>query len=148
MINDNAFARRHFLELMAASGGALGAGTLVPVSPIHAEPVPADVWDQFCERLKLAGQHILRPEAPTDELDRAEGWRYLSRLLRVAVESEVECRDTQYPRFWEGSNETVKQGADNPDNHYYSAYVDGNRDYRIHGTRGTVNYIVNDPFPP
>ena len=37
-------------------------------------------WVTFCEDLKSAGQIILRPETPATALDRAEGWRYLSRL--------------------------------------------------------------------
>ena len=45
-----------------------------------------EAWDQFCDRLKEAGQIILWPETPVDELHRAEGWRYLSRLTRMALE--------------------------------------------------------------
>ena len=44
------------------------------------------IWEEFCDRLKAAGDVILRPETPITEIDRAEGWRYLSRLTRVALE--------------------------------------------------------------
>ena len=42
-------------------------------------------WAQFCEALKAAGAEVLRPETPATELDRAEGWRYLTRLTRVGA---------------------------------------------------------------
>jgi hypothetical protein len=93
-------------------------------------------WEQFCDTLKRAGQQILRPEAPADALTRAEGWRYLSRLARVALEMHVEYADARWPGFIQPSHETVKMGADNPDNLYLSARIDGHFDYRVSGTRG------------
>ena len=39
------------------------------------------------------------------------------------------------------SHETVKIGADNPDNHYQSAPLRGDCEYRLRGTRGTVHYL-------
>ncbi len=96
------------------------------------------VWEQFCEALKCAGQQILRPEVPTDALTRAEGYRYLSRLVRVALEMHVEFADPDFPGFIIPSHETVKIGADNPDNLYLSARIDGRNQYRVGGTRGTV----------
>ena len=43
--------------------------------------------------------------------------------------------------FRRPAHETVKIGADNPDNHYQSAAVSGEHEYRIWGTRGTVHYL-------
>ena len=50
-------------------------------------------WADFCETLKRSGQQILRAEAPSDALTRTEGFRYLSRLLRIALEMHVEFAD-------------------------------------------------------
>ena len=36
-------------------------------------------WDDFCDRLKEAGQTI-RDKSPDDDFDRAEGYRHLARL--------------------------------------------------------------------
>jgi hypothetical protein len=83
----------------------------------------------------------LRDSSPTDPLDRAEGFRYLTRLLRVALESYVEFADPRAPVFRRPSHETVKIGADNPDNYYQSAAVSGEHEYRIRGTRETVHYL-------
>jgi len=38
-------------------------------------------------------------------------------------------------------HETVKMGADNPDNWYENAPVHGDYEYRLYGTRGTVPYL-------
>jgi hypothetical protein len=95
-------------------------------------------WEQFCDALKSAGQQILRPEAANTPLDRAEGYRYLSRLIRVALEMHVEFSDPDFPGFIVPSHETIKIGADNPDNLYMSARLDGRNEYRVSGRRGTV----------
>ena len=98
-------------------------------------------WAEFCDSLARAGEIVLRDSSPTDPLDRAEGFRYLTRLLRVALESYVEFADPRAPVFRRPSHETVKIGADNPDNYYQSAAVSGQHEYRIQGTRGTVHYL-------
>lgn len=98
-------------------------------------------WSEFCDALKRAGEVVLRPGSPMDAFDRAEGFRYLSRLARVALESYVEFADPLFPVLRRPAHETVKIGADNPDNHYQSAAIDGAHEYRISGTRGTVHYL-------
>jgi Protein of unknown function (DUF1214) len=99
------------------------------------------VWERFCDELKAAGATILRPEAPATELDRAEGWRYLTRLARVGLEMMLEHGNPDFPVFYQASNTTIKIGADNPDNLYLNATIAGDRDYRIRGVRGTVPYL-------
>jgi hypothetical protein len=98
-------------------------------------------WEQFCEALKAAGAAVLRPETPASELDRAEGWRYLTRLTRVGLEMMLEFGDPDFPVFYQASNTTIKIGADNPDNVYWNATIAGDRDYRLRGQRGTVRYL-------
>lgn len=98
-------------------------------------------WDAFCDALKQAGRQILRPEAPATELDRAEGWRYLTRLLRIGLEMHLEFADPDFPGFFAPSHETGKIGADNPDNLYLMARINGRHEYVIRGTRGSVPYL-------
>jgi hypothetical protein len=104
--------------------------------------VEGTAWADFCGVLRRAGEQILRPDAPADPLTRAEGFRYLTRLLRAGLESCVELADPGFPVFYSLSHETLKIGADNPDNLYLNARVDGRLDYRITGTRGTVHYLA------
>lgn len=104
--------------------------------------VSGQVWDDFCDTLKRAGQLVLRPEAPISPLDRAEGFRYLSRLLRIGLEMHLEYADPDFPGFLAPSHETGKIGADNPDNLYLMARINGRNRYRIRGERGSVAYLT------
>ena len=93
-------------------------------------------WRDFCRALERAGEVVLRAEAPENAFDRAEGYRYLTRLLRAGLESQLEFADPRFPGFFSLSHETVKIGNDNPDNVYRNANVSGRYRYRIWGTRG------------
>lgn len=95
-------------------------------------------WGEFCDRLKAAGDIVLAPDAPATQIDRAEGWRYLSRLTRIGLEMMLEHADPDFPEFYSASHATAKIGADNPDNLYLNATIAGDREYRLRGTRGTV----------
>jgi hypothetical protein len=95
-------------------------------------------WEEFCERLKEAGQILLRPETPAKQLDRAEGLRYLARLTRLGLDLCFEHADVDFPAFLHAWNATTKAGSDNPDNLYLNASVAGDREYRLRGQRGTA----------
>lgn len=103
--------------------------------------VDGSAWADFCDNLKLAGDVILRSSTPGDAFNRAEGYRYLTRLLRAGLESNIESGDPRFPRFYQLANDTIKIGNDNPDNLYLNVNLDGRLDYRIRGQRGTVNYL-------
>jgi len=98
-------------------------------------------WDEFCESLKGARAALFRERSPANAFDRAEGYRYLSRLVRLALEKFVEYDDPQRPRFYALSREDAKIGADNPDCRYRNCRLDGSLEYRIRGRRGTSAYL-------
>jgi hypothetical protein len=98
-------------------------------------------WSDFCDLLKAAGEVLQRDGTPNDVLTRAEGLRYLSRLTRAGLEAFLEHADPANPVLRRMVHETVKMGADNPDNHYYNAEIDGRYTYRIVGKRNTVHYL-------
>jgi hypothetical protein len=98
-------------------------------------------WEDFCDTLKAAGAVVLDESSPESAFDRAEGFRYLSRLTRAALETFVEDGDPRAPVLQRTAHETVKMGADNPDNYYQSGPISGKYEYRITGTRGTVHYL-------
>ncbi|MGV9709542.1 hypothetical protein ACWDTI_02600 [Gordonia sp. NPDC003424] len=98
-------------------------------------------WEEFCDTLKAAGAAIVFPGTPTDPLTQAEGYRYLSRLTRAGLEAFIEYADPRAPVLRRMIHETAKMGSDNPDNYYMNATIDGTLDYRITGTRGTVDYL-------
>lgn len=103
--------------------------------------VDGTVWDEFCDALKAAGKIVQSEKAPQDPFNQAEGYRYLARLLRGGLEGFLEFRDPMFPQLRCGAHETIKLGADNPDNRYESASINPEYDYRISGTRGTVDYL-------
>jgi hypothetical protein len=98
-------------------------------------------WEEFCEKLKGAGELIQAETSPEDTLDRSEGYRYLSRLTRLALEKFVEHGDPEAPQFYQLSHATAKIGQDNPDSFYQNAKISGDCEYRISGTRGSVGYL-------
>jgi len=103
--------------------------------------VSGETWRDFCQALEAAGAVVLRDTSPRDPLDRAEGFRYLTRLVRTALEQHLEFADPAAPVFRRPSHETVKIGADNPDNHYQSASISGAYEYRIRGKRNSIHYL-------
>ena len=53
------------------------------------------VWRDFCRALEAAGDVVLKADAAANPLDRAEGFRYLTRLLRIALEMNLEWADPE-----------------------------------------------------
>ncbi len=98
-------------------------------------------WEQFCDALKGAGKTVLAKGQPDSPLDRAEGFRYLSRLTRAALETFVEYSDALAPVLNRPVHETAKIGADNPDNYYQHATISGAHEYVIKGKRNTIQYL-------
>lgn len=98
-------------------------------------------WDEFCDALKAAGAALQHGSAPTDPQSQAEGHRYLARLARAGLEAFVEHGDPRAPVLRRLVHETVKMGADNPDNDYRNAPLDPAHTYVIRGQRGTVSQL-------
>ena len=97
-------------------------------------------WHRFCDELKSLGD-LVEAEGEVGELDRAEGYRYLTRLLRLALEMNLEHGSTRHPSFYSLSHETAKIGADNPDNLYLNAHIDGRYAYEVTGNVGGTPYL-------
>jgi len=98
-------------------------------------------WEEFCDTLKAAGASLSFPGAPRDPFSQAEGYRYLTRLTRAGLEAFVEFADPKAPILHRVAHETVKLGADNPDNYYQTARINGAWDYEITGQRNSVHYL-------
>jgi hypothetical protein len=97
---------------------------------------PVGIWSTFCRELERAGALLDRPETPVDEIDRAEGLRYLTRLLRVGLDLTVEFADPGAPELVPAQAGHFGDGGNNADCVYLHAIVDGRRRYRLRGTRG------------
>jgi hypothetical protein len=100
----------------------------------------AQAWTEFCELLKKAGDTLLREGLARSAFDRAEGHRYLLRLLRAGAQTFGEQTGPLHPVF-RAMPELVKMGLDNPDNYYLGASVSSKYSYRIRGRRGSIHYM-------
>jgi len=99
------------------------------------------IWDDFCDRLKVAGGLVRSDGTPKDVQNQALGYRFLTRILRAGLEQAVDYSDTQYPAFYRLADDTKKILNDNPDNYYENCKIDSRFDYRISGHRGTVKWF-------
>ncbi|KAG2493671.1 hypothetical protein HYH03_008185 [Edaphochlamys debaryana] len=78
--------------------------------------------------------------AAVDPLDRVEGIRYLTRVMRGGLEAFMDGWDPAWPVL-RSLPYNVKLGADNPDNLYMYGTVSGAYEYRLYGKRNTVTYF-------
>jgi hypothetical protein len=99
-------------------------------------------WEDYCDVLRLAGRAIERfGDEPTD-LDRAEWYRFLTRLTRNGLERFVENCEPQRPRLRDAPwHQSINFQSPDQD-HLLSEFVDGSHAYVIRGTRGTAPYFV------
>ena len=99
-------------------------------------------WDDFCDMLKVAGHVVERfGEEPTD-LERGEWYRFMTRLARNGFERFMENCEPDRPRLRDAP---WRQGINfqSPDqDHLLCEFIDGSREYRITGNRGTIPYFV------
>ncbi|KUR81096.1 hypothetical protein [Novosphingobium sp. Fuku2-ISO-50] len=108
-------------------------------------------WDDFCDTLKRAGRHIEAFDGPLSDLDRAEWYRFMTRLARSSMERLIENAEPTRPRLrdmvWRQSINVQTVDQD-----HLMCQFDAARDYRITGTRGTIPYFVmavlTCPAPP
>ena len=97
-----------------------------------------DAWRAFAATLGDAADALEWPGLELDDLDRAEGLRYLARLVENGISAQFGTASPRHPAFRLLSNGF---GMDNPDNHYLASPVDPRLDYRITGTRGRLSYL-------
>jgi hypothetical protein len=137
---------RKLLFFFLRISGALRKGLLKlrgkTEAHIHDQRISSGkAWSDFCDDLKAAGNVLLSAGTPRDPFQQAEGMRYLSRLTRAGLEAYVEYADPAFPQLRRMVHETVKMGADNPDNYYMNAQISGDFEYKIRGIRNSIDYI-------
>ncbi len=99
------------------------------------------VWEDFCGALSRASRLVVGEGVPDSPRDRAEGFRYLTRLLAAGTVVCIEHADPDYPEFGRMIDRTMTWGLDCPDCLYLYATVRGDATYRIFGSRGSANHL-------
>lgn len=100
-----------------------------------------EIWQEFAEAIRRAGEVVTAPHAPASPMDRAEGYRYLTRLLNAALTMYVEFSDPDYPEFGRLMDTSIKWGLDNVDCLYSKCSIRGDATYRVRGTGGSSRYL-------
>ncbi len=99
-------------------------------------------WDDYCESVRRAGHMVEAFGDEANELDRAEWYRFMTRLMRNGFERFMENCEPDRPRLRDAP---WRQGINfqSPDqDHLLAEFVDGQHSYRITGNRGTLPYFV------
>lgn len=97
-------------------------------------------WTAWCAELSHTGEKVLDTDCTVN--DKAEGLRWVTRLMRYGLEAGVEFSDSRFPAFYKPTHETVKVMSDNPDAIHWMATIRDDADYVLHGTRGTGPRIM------
>jgi hypothetical protein len=101
---------------------------------VHERLASGEAWNDFCDRLKQAGE-LIQTAAPDDDFDRAEGYRYLARLTHHFLRSSLDEADPAKAIL---STTSPKIGLDNPDYVYAGARLSPDYTYRLTGSLNDV----------
>jgi len=98
-------------------------------------------WDGLLLEVDRAfGVFVDSPEVQ-DDIDAAEGFRHLLRVMDACIALDVEHGDRRRPALLPLITPTRKIYFDNPDVRYEIARIRGNTTYRLHGRRGSAAYL-------
>ena len=92
-------------------------------------------WNQFADALKEIGEKITAPTGARGGRERAEGYRYLMRLISAAQDLEMEA-DRRYPMLRRMMTPIRKFKGDGTDTLYREAKLDESLNYRLTVRRG------------
>ena len=99
-------------------------------------------WDDFCDTLKVAGRILDEFGDEPGEMERAEWYRYLTRMARNGFERFVENCEPERPRLRDAPwRQSINVQCPDQD-HLMCEFVNGEHEYRITGQRGTLPYFV------
>jgi hypothetical protein len=100
----------------------------------HPRLANGAAWNEFCDRLKAAGDDVLA-HSPDDDFDRAVGLRYVARLAAHFLHQGLDESD---PATATLTTTSPKIGLDNPDYVYAGARLSPDYTYRLTGRLNDV----------
>lgn len=98
-------------------------------------------WTDFCRRLERVGLSLFDDAYPSDPLDRAEGFRHVTRDLVYALQWYVEYRDPAFPQFHRYMDYTTNWGGPCVDFVYLRARVSAEHSYVVSGNVAGCNQV-------
>jgi hypothetical protein len=113
------------------------------ITPAHA------AWNHFADELKRIGAKVVAPTGAISDRERAEGFRYLARLIGAGQELAMEA-DRRHPVLWRMMTPLRGFIGDGTDTLYHEAKLDPGLEYVLKVKRGddlffsAVVYAQND----
>lgn len=102
---------------------------------MSSPPRAQAAWNDFADALKRIGEKITGPTGARTERERAEGYRYLLRLVAAAQDLEMEA-ERDAPVLKRMMTPTRKFKGDGTDTLYHEAKLDEGRVYKLSMRRG------------
>jgi hypothetical protein len=97
-----------------------------------------DPWTAFADAVREMGGVVFDdPRVDTDAV-RAEGLRYLTRIVAGGIPLTLEACDPEFPELVRFLSPAIQFGLPAADCHYQWAAVHGDHAYRVSGTRGSA----------
>ncbi|MEE3754960.1 DUF1214 domain-containing protein [Mycobacterium intracellulare] len=97
-----------------------------------------ELWQAFTEAVANLSTFVYQNDKVDGPLLRAEGIRYLTRLMQSAIMMTVEGWDFDYPWLIKFISPYMQYGIPATDCCYHTAAVHGDGVYRIYGSRGSA----------
>ncbi|WTW94002.1 hypothetical protein OG216_11660 [Streptomycetaceae bacterium NBC_01309] len=91
----------------------------------------AAAWRDFCARMADVGEHMLGPEFPGSETDRAEGFRHLANQVACWLTYQLGSTDARHPALFTHNNLVYRWGGPNVDQNARRAPVAADGVYRL-----------------
>ena len=98
-------------------------------------------WTKVTAQLAKAGARVEVLTEERDPVERAEGYRFLTRVLSAMIDFSIEA-DGERPAFVRVMTPTRKFYGDCPDTMYHRATLRSGLGYRISGQRGGCIYLA------
>ena len=112
---------------------------------MSTEPVMTSVSERaflsLLDQLREAASVVTGPKGAQSERERAEGFRYLTRVLRSSLEMHLESDDPLRPQLTRMLSPTKKFLGDNPDTDYDYVALDPREQYVNRGRKTDVTYL-------
>lgn len=99
-------------------------------------------WDDFCDRLKRAGRHILDGGFEMEPIDYADGFHYLAGLVAGGIQQALTFSTPELPRFFRNPDTRSKWGGENADNVYLWTRIRSDCTYKVTGTLSNCREIL------
>ena len=100
-----------------------------------------EIWEALSAAINQLQGIVWDDPRIADEMARAEGVRYLTRLIAGAIPMTMEAWNPEYPSFFTFLSSRIQYGLPATDALYQWAPIHGDYVYRIKGRRGSAHMM-------